>query len=205
MIKIRSICPDSFASNCYLLLQGQAALVVDPGVGLGAIRSALAAEGAECRGILLTHGHFDHILSLDELRAAYPDAPVYLHADDAELLSDGQKNAFALFFGQDRVWQPANRLLLGGEIIPLGDEQIRVIHTPGHTQGSVCYLFGDHLITGDTLFDGGYGRCDLYGGDWAALTRTLRRLTELPRTLRIYPGHGPSAALGDSLSDLGLV
>lgn len=205
MIKIRSICPDSFASNCYLLLQGQAALVVDPGVGLGAIRSALAAEGAECRGILLTHGHFDHILSLDELRAAYPDAPVYLHADDAELLSDGQKNAFALFFGQDRVWQPANRLLLGGEIIPLGDEQIRVIHTPGHTQGSVCYLFGDHLITGDTLFDGGYGRCDLYGGDWAALTRTLRRLTELPGVLRIYPGHGPSAALGDSLSDIGLV
>jgi glyoxylase-like metal-dependent hydrolase (beta-lactamase superfamily II) len=205
MIKIRSICPDSFASNCYLLLQGQAALVVDPGVGLGAIRSALAAEGAECRGILLTHGYFDHMLSLDEVRAVYPDAPVYLHADDAELLSDGQKNAFALFFGQDRVWQPANRLLLGGEIIPLGDEQIRVIHTPGHTQGSVCYLFGDHLITGDTLFDGGYGRCDLYGGDWAALTRTLRRLTELPRTLRIYPGHGPSAALGDSLSDIGLV
>jgi glyoxylase-like metal-dependent hydrolase (beta-lactamase superfamily II) len=205
MIKIRSICPDSFASNCYLLLQGQAALVVDPGVSLASIQSALEAQGAVCRGILLTHGHFDHILSLDELRAAYPDAPVYLHADDAELLSDGQKNAFALFFGQDRVWQPANRLLLGGEIIPLGDEQIRVIHTPGHTQGSVCYLFGDHLITGDTLFDGGYGRCDLYGGDWAALTRTLRRLTELPRTLRIYPGHGPSAALGDSLSDIGLV
>ena len=205
MIKIRSICPDSFASNCYLLAKGEDAFVVDPGVSLASIQAALDAQGAVCRGILLTHGHFDHILSLDELRAAYPDAPVYLHADDAELLSDGQKNAFALFFGQDRVWQPANRLLLGGQTLPLSDEHIKVIHTPGHTPGSVCYLCGDHLITGDTLFDGGYGRCDLYGGDWAALTRSLRRLTELPRTLRIYPGHGPSATLGDSLSDIGLV
>ena len=99
-MKIRSISPDSFASNCYLVVEGDRAMVVDPGVSLRAIRSALEAEGAECCGILLTHGHFDHILSLDELRDAYPDAPVDLHAADAELLSDGEKNAFAfvLFF-----------------------------------------------------------------------------------------------------------
>ena len=205
MITIQTISPDSFASNCYLLAKGEDAFVVDPGVSLASIQAALDAQGAVCRGILLTHGHFDHMLSLDELRAAYPDAPVYLHADDAELLSDGEKNAFALFFGQDRVWRPADHLLLGGEMLPFADEHIKVIHTPGHTQGSVCYLCGDLLITGDTLFDGGYGRCDLYGGDWASLTRTLRRLTELPVTLRIYPGHGPSTTLGDSLSDIGLV
>ena len=98
-MKIRSICPDSFASNCYLLIEGDKALVVDPSVPTRAISSALTAEGARCVGILLTHGHFDHILSLDECRDAYPDAPVYLHSQDAELLSDGQKNAFALFFG----------------------------------------------------------------------------------------------------------
>ena len=204
-MKIRSICPDSFASNCYLLIEGDKALVVDPSVPTRAISSALTAEGTRCVGILLTHGHFDHILSLDECRDAYPDAPVYLHSQDAELLSDGQKNAFALFFGQDRAWRPADHLLTKGEIILLGDNRIKVLHTPGHTRGSVCYLCGDDLITGDTLFDGGYGRCDLYGGDWGALCASLRRLTALSPTLRIYPGHGQGSTLGDALGEIGLV
>lgn len=203
-MKIRSICPDSFASNCYLVIEGQRALVVDPGVSLRAIQSALAAEGAECCGILLTHGHFDHVLSLDELRDAYPDAPVYLHAADAELLSDGDKNAFSLFMGQDRTWRPADHLLTDGEIILLGDARIRVRHTPGHTRGSVCYLCGEDLITGDTLFESGYGRYDLYGGDYASLCRSLRELCELPPTLRIHPGHGMSTTLGDALARIGL-
>ena len=203
-MKIRSICPDSFASNCYLVIEGEQAMVVDPGVGLRAIQSALAAEGARCVGILLTHGHFDHILSLDELRDAYPDAPVYLHAADAELLSDGDKNAFSLFMGQDRTWRPADHLLTDGEIILLGDARIRVRHTPGHTRGSVCYVCGDDLITGDTLFADGYGRYDLYGGDYASLCRSLRSLTELSPALRIHPGHGMSTTLGDALGRMGL-
>lgn len=203
-MKIRSISPDSFASNCYLVIEGGQAMVVDPGVSLRAIQSALDAEGATLCGILLTHGHFDHILTLDELRDAYPDAPVYLHAADAELLADGEKNAFALFMGQDRTWRPADHLLTDGEIILLGDARIRVRHTPGHTRGSVCYLCGDDLITGDTLFAQGFGRYDLYGGDWAALARSLRELTELSPALRIHPGHGMSATLGDALGGMGL-
>jgi len=203
-VKIHSISPDSFASNCYLVVEGERALVVDPGVSVRAIQAALDAEGARCTGILLTHGHFDHILSLDELRNAYPDATVYLHAADAELLADGDKNAFALFMGQDRTWRPADHVLTDGEIILLGEARIRVRHTPGHTRGSVCYLCGDDLITGDTLFANGYGRCDLYGGDYPSLCRSLRQLTELSPALRIHPGHGPSATLGDALSDIGL-
>ncbi len=203
-MKIHSIRPDSFASNCYLVIEGERALVVDPGVSVRAIQAALDAEGARCVGILLTHGHFDHILSLDELRDAYPDTTVYLHAADAELLSDGDKNAFALFMGQDRAWRPADHLLTDGEIILLGDARIRVRHTPGHTRGSVCYLCGDDLLTGDTLFADGYGRYDLYGGDYAALCRSLRQLTELSPTLRIHPGHGMSATLGDALANIGL-
>lgn len=204
-MKIRSICPDSFASNCYLLIEGDRALAVDPGVSPRAIEAVLAEEGASCVGILLTHGHFDHILSLDEWRDAYPDTTVYLHSADAELLGDGEKNAFSLFFGRDRTWRPADHLLTDGEIILLGDARIRVLHTPGHTRGSVCYLCGDDLITGDTIFAGGYGRCDLYGGDAGALFRSLRSLTNLPVTLRIHPGHGPSALLCDALGEIGLV
>ena len=203
-MKIRSICPDSFASNCYLLIEGDKALVVDPGVSVKAMQSALADEGARCVGILLTHGHFDHMLSLDELRDTYPDATVYIHCDDAELLSDGSKNAFFTFFGQDRVWRPADHLLIDGEMILLGDSRIRVIHTPGHTRGSVCYLCGDDLVTGDTLFAGGYGRYDLYGGNYGALCTSLRSLTERSPALRIHPGHGPSALLGDALGEIGL-
>lgn len=202
-MKIRSICPDSFASNCYLLVEGEMALVVDPSVSIRALQAALDAEGARCVGILLTHGHFDHILSLDELRDAYPDAPVYLHSQDAELLSDGQKNAFALFFGQDRTWRSADHLLTDGEVILLGEARVKVLHTPGHTRGSVCYLCGDDLITGDTIFQGGYGRYDLYGGDYGALCSSLRSLTELSPTLRIHPGHGPASLLGDALSLIG--
>ena len=203
-MKIRSICPDSFASNCYLLIEGNEALVVDPSVSVRALQAALDAEGVRCVGILLTHGHFDHILSLDELRQSYPDAPVYLHSQDAELLSDGQKNAFALFFGQDRAWKAADHLLTNGEIILLGDARVKVLHTPGHTRGSVCYLCGEDLITGDTVFASGYGRYDLYGGDYGALCSSLRSLTDLSFTLRIHPGHGPSALLGDALSSIGL-
>ncbi len=204
-MKIRSICPDSFASNCYLVVEGDRSLVVDPSVSLRAVQSALADEGATCVGILLTHGHFDHMLSLDELRSAYPNAPVYIHRDDAELLSDGDKNAHALFFGQDRTWEAADHPLTDSEIILLGDARVRVLHTPGHTRGSVCYLCGGDLITGDTLFSSGYGRYDLYGGDYGALCRSLRSLTDLAPTLRIHPGHGPSSLLGDALSTLGLV
>ena len=202
-MKIRSISPDSFASNCYLVVEGERALVVDPGVSVRAIQAALDAEGARCCGILLTHGHFDHVLSLDELRNAYPDAPVYLHAADAELLSDGEKNAFALFMGQDRTWRPADHLLTDGEIILLGDARIRVRHTPGHTRGSVCYLCGDDLVTGDTLFADGYGRTDLAGGSYEELTRSLGRLFSLSPTLTVYPGHGMTATLEQVKRNLG--
>ena len=204
-MKIIPICPSSFASNTYLIVSSSHALAVDPSVSVAAIDRALEAEGATLEGILLTHGHFDHMISVeslitDESKSEKPK--IYIHSSDAELLCDGRKNAFYEFFGLEHVFPPADVLLEDGDIIPLGDEEIRVIHTPGHTRGSVCYLCGAELISGDTLFSNSYGRCDLYGGDIKKLAESLGRLRGLDPSLTIYPGHGASSLLGSALDNV---
>ena len=167
MIRVVSVCAPSFGANTYLLVSGCHALVVDPSGSVGAILEPIRAEDAFPDGILLTHGHYDHILSLDGLReAARIEASV--HEEDAVMLTDGRKNAFYEFFGKERVFRPADTLLTDGARIPLGEDEITVLHTPGHTPGSVCYLCGKELITGDTLFADTIGRCDLWGGSPAS-------------------------------------
>lgn len=193
-MQIINLFPGSYNSNCYILVHNGQALVIDPSASAKAILERVQKEGAELTGILLTHGHFDHILSLDTLRDA-TGAPAYLHPADHSLLGDGQKNAFSLFFGQDRVWRPAEREACEGDTIPLGNASVAVLHTPGHTAGSVCYLAGGTLLTGDTLFSDTFGRYDLYSGDLDALKASLRRLSTLDGSLTICPGHNESAPL----------
>ena len=124
-----------------------------------------------------------------------------IHELDDEMLTDGHKNAFLDFFGVDKRFSPAERLLRDGDVIELGNEKITVIHTPGHTKGSSCFLAGDTLITGDTVFADGYGRCDLYGGDIMKMRGSLKRLRDLDPNLTIYPGHGAENRLGAALDN----
>jgi glyoxylase-like metal-dependent hydrolase (beta-lactamase superfamily II) len=173
-------------------------MIVDPSASVSAIMAAVAAEGANIEGILITHGHFDHILSLDLLRDA-TGAPAYIHEEDAEMLTDGNKNMFFYAYGKDRAWREAEHLLKDGDEIPLGNEKIKVIHTPGHSKGSVCFLCGDTLVSGDTLFAETVGRTDLYGGSSEILEASLSRLRELDPKLPILPGHGPDGTLGIAL------
>lgn len=196
-MKVIPVSPGSAMANCYLLVHGAHALVVDPCVTVSVIHRTAVLAGASLDGILLTHGHFDHILSLDSLRDA-TGIPAYIHEQDQQLLPDGQKNAFALFFGQDRAFRPAERTLREGDRIPLGDASVEVIHTPGHTGGSVCYRAGNILLTGDTLFADTFGRHDLFSGDIDMLKTSLRRLATLDPTLTLYPGHGETASLGEA-------
>ncbi len=201
-MRIVNLYPGSWGSNCYLLITGTHAAVVDPSPKPEQILNFLQQEGANLEYILLTHGHFDHIVSLDTLRQI-TGVPAMIHQADAELPSDSIKNGFRVFFRMDQTYQTPERSLRADEVIALGDEEIRVIHTPGHTAGSVCYLCnGEFLITGDTLFDAGRGRTDLYGGNEAQLMKTLESMRDLPQSLSIYPGHGSPATLGIALDNV---
>ena len=199
-MKIINVCPESFGANCYLLISDGKALVIDPAPSSTAIQNAALAEGAVIEGILLTHGHFDHIVSIDTLRKALV-IPACIHESDAEMLTDGRKNAFYDFYGMERKYSPADYLLRDLDLIPLGNENIQVIHTPGHTPGSVCFLCGDTMLTGDTLFADSIGRCDLWGGSDVLMKASLEKLRSFPQNTKILPGHGPASTLGAALDN----
>ena len=205
-MKVDKLFYGSWYANCYVVTEeGEdgklCAAVIDPAYPAEDLKSHVDGLGATLQAIILTHGHFDHICFTDELRRL-TGAPVYVHRDDAEMLTDGKKNAYSLFFGGDMNMGQADALLSGGDSVPLGNNRLKVIHTPGHSRGSVCLLSEGFMITGDTLFSGGYGRYDLYGGDPVALSRSLAAPHDYDPHLIIYPGHGQSSTLGDALDSI---
>lgn len=204
-MQIQNLYPGSWGSNCYLLTSGTHAAVIDPSAKAESIMTAVALAGCTLDLILLTHGHFDHVVSIDTLRDL-SGAPLFIHTNDRDMPNDGHKSAFFRVFGMESpVYREAEHTLSDGDLFHLGEEEIRVIHTPGHTAGCVCFLCGeDKLVTGDTLFARGIGRCDLYSSDPEAMTASLIALSALSPSLTVYPGHGPSASLGDALATAGI-
>ena len=202
-MKIYCLCPNSFAANTYLLVSGSKAFIVDPSVSVSAVERSLSEHNAELCGILLTHGHFDHTVSVDTIRSKI-SVPLMIHAKDAPMLTDGTINGFFEFYGKECIHRPADKLLSNGQTLYLGTETIKVISTPGHSPGSVCFLCpddngGNFLVTGDTLFSNTIGRCDLWGGNEDTMVESLKLLKALDREMAIYPGHGPSHYLGSAL------
>ena len=200
-MKILRICPDSWGSNCYLAVSGSDAYVIDPSPSVESIINMATAADATVRGIVLTHGHFDHVISAEALHKA-TCAPVMIHREDADALADPVRNAYLSFFGQERRFAPAQRTLEDGDVLPLGAEKLTVLHTPGHTPGSICLLCDDFVITGDTLFESGFGRVDLAGGSLRSMKASLERLNLLDHSLPIYPGHNQPSTLGDALKNI---
>jgi glyoxylase-like metal-dependent hydrolase (beta-lactamase superfamily II) len=201
-VQIKRLAEGFIGANCYLLSSNGHAMIVDPCARTEIITAAVEQAGLVLDGILLTHGHFDHMMSLEALLQKYP-VPVYLGAGDRDFPSDGRKNAFSLFFGCERTFPEATDLLRDGDLLVLGNEEIRVISTPGHSGGSSCFYVRTDgepsiLLTGDTLFADCTGRTDLYGGSDEILRDSLLELLSLSRTdnsIVIYPGHGESELL----------
>lgn len=191
IIQVKSI---GFASNCYIIGSGCECAVVDPSANEAEITAVVGREGLTVKYILLTHAHFDHMLFLENLREK-TGAPLCVHSDDALAMSDPDKNLFSMM-SQNIVFAPPEKLLYDGDTLPLGAEKIRVMHTPGHTPGSVCYYCGGEALTGDTLFDMSVGRTDFPGGDEETLKESIKKLYSLPDSTKIYPGHGEPSTIG---------
>ncbi len=176
------------AANCSLLGDERERIcaVVDPGGSTANIVEMVRRSGLRPAAILLTHGHYDHVGAVDTLLEAYPGLPVYIHALD---LAPGEQERY-------RMAAKANQHTYeDGDSLRLGGLTVKVLHTPGHSPGSVALLAERVMLSGDTLFAGTCGRSDLPGGDAGQLTASLARLGRLSGDYQIIPGHGPATTL----------
>jgi len=188
-------------TNCWVLAcqaTGQA-LVVDCADEPSMILRLAEAERLSIVGLVVTHWHADHIGGMSELRRL-TRAPIGIHEADANEAVRRQLAAI-VFLGTVPEPVSADRLLRDGDDLAVGQVALRVLHTPGHSEGGICLVGGGVLVSGDTLFAGSVGRTDLPGGDWGELERSLLELlAPLDPTLVVLPGHGPSTTLGAELA-----
>lgn len=185
--------------NCYIVgdPETREAIVIDPGDDADALAASLAAKNLNVTAIIATHAHFDHILAAERLREL-TGAPFHLHDADKPLLSWMQTSG-RMFLGIDLPDPPeVDRSVSEGDLVTAGSVALQVVHTPGHSPGSISLITSSVVFSGDTLFSGSIGRTDLPGGDTQALIDAVtRKLFALDLDLPVYPGHGPATTLGE--------
>lgn len=196
-MKYETLVVGPLETNCYLVYcqDSLECAVVDPGAEADRIFIMIARRDLKPALILNTHGHIDHIGANKEIKEKFT-IPLYIHSADSPMLENVHQSEMALFLGAIDSPPPDN-LLNDGDKITIGKSFLRVIHTPGHSPGSVSFLGDGFLISGDTLFFGGVGRTDLPGGSWKDMESSIKnKILTMPDDMVVLPGHGPATTVG---------
>jgi len=189
-----------FATNCYLVRKNNSArdcFVIDPGLDSSPLIQKLEQSGLAPDAVFLTHGHIDHIAGVEAVRIQCPKVKVYIHAEDANMLTSAERNLSA-FAGTMFQSRPADVIIDSQAHIELAGISFELLHVPGHTPGGLClYNSAEKLVfVGDALFAGSIGRTDFPDGDGEQLiTRIKQKLMTLPGDTKVYPGHGPATTI----------
>jgi hydroxyacylglutathione hydrolase len=197
LVEVHTLIVGALRTNCYVLESRGESIIVDPGDEGERILRLVNDLGTRTTRIIATHTHFDHVLAVGTVRKTL-NVPFLIHIDDLSLLESMQSRV-RQFIGFEVPPPPSvDGFLKDGEILTLGNEKIRILHTPGHSPGSISISIGDAIFTGDALFNQSIGRTDLPGGDLRTLLHSIReKLFKLDDETTVYPGHGPETTIGD--------
>ena len=185
-----------FPQNCYAVENEDGIFLVDPGEYTEKLALYVKQNSSNIKYILLTHLHFDHIRATAKIKNQCPNAKIVMHSLDANEVNNPQIN-LAAYFGYQIDDISVDVCCEDLQIITTGATNIRVMHTPGHTEGGVCYIVEDVIFSGDTLFEGSCGRTDFPGGDGNILLNSLKKLKYLDGDFKVYPGHGNPTTLSN--------
>ena len=198
-MEIKSYPNGVFGATTYLVYdkESKERVLIDCTCAVDEILNFIKQQNINLKYILITHGHFDHVYCLAEFKEKFPQIQVLMHKDDMPLLNQVANQCSMT--GVEEIKVPCIDALINDDTknLKIGNSEIKIIHTKGHSKGGVCYLIGDNLFSGDTLFKTSIGRCDLFGGDIKEIEHSIKeKLFKLDDSITVYPGHGDKTTIG---------